>query len=163
ARAAASWRKTGGLGVDYAPPGVVWARVKGHIEGTIASIAPQDSEERFRGLGVRVIRAEARFTGPGEVAAGGAALPAPRFLIPTGSSPLVSSIPGLATVPYLTNETVFGIDRLPESLVVLGGGPIGCELAQAFRRLGVETTVVEMARILPKDEPEPVDTVRRAL
>jgi pyruvate/2-oxoglutarate dehydrogenase complex dihydrolipoamide dehydrogenase (E3) component len=163
ARAAVAWRKTGGLGVRSLPPDVEWSRVRAHLQGVIAAIAPQDSEERFRGLGVRVIRAEARFTGPGEVAADGMLIRARRFVVATGSSPLVPPIPGLAGVPYLTNETVFELDRPPQSLVVLGGGPIGCELAQAFRRLGVETTVIEMGRILPKDDPEAVEWVRRSL
>jgi pyruvate/2-oxoglutarate dehydrogenase complex dihydrolipoamide dehydrogenase (E3) component len=123
--------------------------VQDHVQGVIGSIAPHDSQERFEGLGVTVIRASAAFTGPREVAAGDYRIRARRFVIASGSTPFVPPLPGLQDVPYLTNETVFDLRELPRHLLVLGGGPIGCELAQAFRRLGSEVTVIEMMRLLP--------------
>ncbi len=133
------------------------------MHGVIAAIAPNDSEERFTGLGVKVIRAAARFTGPREVEADGYTVRARRFVVATGSAPRIPPIEGLDSVPYLTNETVFDEKTLPEHLIVIGGGPIGVELAQAFRRLGARVTVLEMASILPKDDPELAEFVRRRL
>ncbi len=155
-------RDRGGLG---RPLGRRRRRADGraHVASVIAESAPHDSVERFEGLGVRVIRAAARFTGPEELTADGVGVRARRFVIATGSHPLVPPIPGLEAVPFLTNETVFSVDALPRHLLVLGGGPIGCELAQAFRRLGAEVTLVEMARILPKDDEEAGALVRASL
>ena len=163
AKAAVAWREGAGFGVDGTPPRIDWTRLKAHLAEVIASIAPHDSVERFEGLGVRVIRAQARFTGPDELVAGDTVVRARRFVIATGSEPLVPQIPGLERVPYLTNETIFALDEAPRHLLVLGGGPIGAELAQAHRRLGAAVTLVEMARILPKDDEEAVALVRRSL
>lgn len=163
AKAAVAWRAGAKFGIDGSAPRVDWPRVRAHVASVIAEIAPHDSVERFEGLGVRVIRAEARFTGPEELTADGVGVRARRFVIATGSHPLVPPIPGLEAVPFLTNETVFALDALPRHLLVLGGGPIGCELAQAFRRLGAEVTLIEMARILPKDDEEAVALVRASL
>jgi pyruvate/2-oxoglutarate dehydrogenase complex dihydrolipoamide dehydrogenase (E3) component len=128
--------------------------VRDHVRGVIAAIAPQDSVERFEGLGVRVISAEARFSGPDEVRAGTCVVRARRTVVATGSAPLVPPIPGLAAVPHFTNETIFDNAELPAHLLVIGGGPVGLELAQAYRRLGAPVTVVEMARLLAGDDPE---------
>jgi pyruvate/2-oxoglutarate dehydrogenase complex dihydrolipoamide dehydrogenase (E3) component len=151
------------LGVRYAPPEIDFQAVHDRLHGVIASIAPMDSVERFEGLGVTVIQAEARFTGPREVEAGGKRIRARRFVVATGSQPMVPPIPGLDGVAYLTNETVFGLTELPEHLIVIGGGPIGCELGQAVRLLGARVSIVEMASILPKDDPELVDILRTRL
>ena len=110
-----------------------------------------------------LIRVRARFTGPREIAAGDLRIRARRFVVATGSGPAVPSVPGLGDLPYLTNETVFDLDRLPPHLLVMGGGPIGCELAQAFRRLGAQVSLVEMLSLLPKDDPELVAILRRSL
>ena len=142
-------------------PGVVdFAAVKAHVLGVIDAIAPMDSVERFEGLGVRVVRAQARFVGPRTVEGGDLRVTARRIVVATGSTPMVPPVPGLPDGPYLTNETVFGMDSLPEHLIVMGGGPIGIELAQAFSNLGSRVTVVEMARIMAKDDLELVDIVR---
>ncbi len=151
------------FGVDYAAPGIDFQRVHDHVHGIIAGIAPVDSVERFEGLGVKVIKAEARFTSPREVVAEGLRIQARRFVVATGSTPLVPPIPGLDQVPYLTNETAFELTERPRRLVVIGGGAIGCELGQAFRHLGSEVAILEMASILPKDEPETVAVLRQAL
>jgi pyruvate/2-oxoglutarate dehydrogenase complex dihydrolipoamide dehydrogenase (E3) component len=129
----------------------------------IAAIAPHDSQERFEGLGVRVIRAPARFVGAQEIEADGRRIHARRIVVATGSSPALPPIPGLAAVPHLTNETVFDLTERPEHLIVIGGGPIGCELAQAHRRLGAAVTILELFSILPKDDPAAVGVVRDQL
>jgi pyruvate/2-oxoglutarate dehydrogenase complex dihydrolipoamide dehydrogenase (E3) component len=161
ARAAEAIRSSGRYGVCGGRPEIDFAAVHEHVHGVIAAIAPHDSVERFEGLGVRVIRAAACFTGPGEVEAGGTRVGARRFVIATGSSPAIPPIPGLADVAYLTNETIFDLRQAPEHLVVIGGGPIGAEMAQAHRRLGVRVTQLARGRLLPKDDGELVDVVRR--
>jgi pyruvate/2-oxoglutarate dehydrogenase complex dihydrolipoamide dehydrogenase (E3) component len=134
--------------------GMNWEAAHAHVRATIAAIAPHDSAERFEGLGVRVIRAFGRFTGPHEVQAGEALIRARRFVIATGSSPLAPSIPGLDAVRYETNETLFELSERPGHLLILGGGPIGMEMAQAHRRLGCKVTVVEGLKALGRDDPE---------
>lgn len=140
-----------------------FAEVHARVHGVIAAIAPHDSQKRFEGLGVRVIRESARFVGPDAVEAGSVLVRARRFVLATGSRAAVPPVPGLDSVPFLTNETLFERTALPGHLVVLGGGPIGVEMAQAFRRLGARVTVVEKAALLPKDDPELVEVVRRRL
>jgi pyruvate/2-oxoglutarate dehydrogenase complex dihydrolipoamide dehydrogenase (E3) component len=151
------------FGVNGHEPAIDFAAVHDHVKGVIAAIAPHDSEERFSGLGVKVLRARARFIGPHAVEADGVRVEARRFVVATGSSPAVPPVPGLAEAPYLTNETVFDLTERPEHLIVLGGGPIGCELAQAQRRLGARVTLLELFSILPKDDPAAVEVVRRHL
>ena len=163
AKAAAFHRFTAPMGVSYAPPEIDFQAVRDHLRGVIAGIAPHDSVERFEGLGVTVLRADARFVGPGEVEAGGTRIEARRFVVATGSLPVVPPLPGLDEVDYLTNETVFALGAAPAHMIVVGGGPIGCELSQAFRRLGSEVTIVEMATILPSDDPELAELVRLRL
>ena len=139
--------KHGGLDVDF-------SAVHRHVHDVIAQIAPHDSVERFSGLGVRVISGKAAFIGPREVEADGRVISARRFVVASGSSPAVPPLPGLAETGFFTNESIFETDTLPAHLVVIGAGPIGLELAQAFRRLGGDVTVVEMARALAADDPE---------
>jgi pyruvate/2-oxoglutarate dehydrogenase complex dihydrolipoamide dehydrogenase (E3) component len=151
ARAAAM---AGGLGVAPAAAAVDFAAAKDHVAATIAAIAPHDSEERFEGLGVTVIRDWARFVSPREVAAGGRTVRARRFVIATGSRPLVPPLPGLDGIPFHTNETIFADRSRPGHLLVLGGGPVGAEMAQAHRRLGSEVTVIEGATVLGREDRE---------
>jgi pyruvate/2-oxoglutarate dehydrogenase complex dihydrolipoamide dehydrogenase (E3) component len=150
-----------GVGLDA--PRIDFRAVHDHVAGVIATIAPHDSVERFEGLGVRVIEAMARFVATDEVEAGAVRIRAKRFVVATGSSPFVPPIPGLDEVPYLTNETVFDLVDKPDHLIVIGGGPIGCELGQAFRHLGARVSIAEMASIMPKDDPELVDLLRTRL
>jgi pyruvate/2-oxoglutarate dehydrogenase complex dihydrolipoamide dehydrogenase (E3) component len=147
-------RANGAFGLGDAPPAVDFPAVMRHVHEVIAAIAPQDSVERFEGMGVQVIPATARFAGPREVAAGEHLVRARRIVIATGSAPSVPPIPGLDAVPFLTNETVFENKDLPRHLIVIGGGPIGLEMAQAHRLLGAEVTVLEAAGVLAKDDPE---------
>lgn len=161
AHAAETMRASGRYGINGQRPDIDFGKVHDHVHGVIAAIAPNDSVERFEGLGVTVIRAAARFTGPREIEAGERRVRARRFVIAAGSSPAIPPIPGLDSVPYLTNETIFDRREAPEHLIVIGGGPIGAEMAQAHRRLGVPVTQVSRSRFLPKDDPEVVDVVRR--
>ncbi len=163
AHAATDYRRAAAFGLAQDAPRVDFAKVQAHVRAVIAAIAPNDSEERFTGLGVTVLREPGRFTGPSEVSVGETRIRARRFVVATGSMAFVPPVPGLGDLPYLTNETIFDIDRLPAHLLVMGGGPIGCELAQAFRRLGAQVSVVEMLEIMPKDDPELVAVVRQSL
>jgi pyruvate/2-oxoglutarate dehydrogenase complex dihydrolipoamide dehydrogenase (E3) component len=163
AHAAHAGRAASVFGVDYPEPKVDFARVHAHIHGTIGKIAPHDSVERFEGLGVRVIKDHARFVSESEIEAGGLRIKARRFVVATGSRASAPPIPGLSDIPFMTNESVFDMTALPARLAVIGGGPIGIEMAQAFARLGSEVTVLERFTILPKDEPEAVAVVRKAL
>lgn len=153
-KAAAGFAKAAAFGVDGGPLKVDFARVHAFVQGVIAAIAPNDSRERFTGLGVRVLDGAARFTDAETVAVGDIAIKARRFVIATGSSPAIPPIPGLDKTPYLTNETLFDLTALPDHLVIIGGGAIGLEMAQAFRRLGSAVTVIEAAVPLAKDDPE---------
>ena len=161
--AAEAARRGGRFGVGGGTPTIDSAGVYGHVRRTIAAIAPHDSVERFEGLGVKVIQAAARFTGPRTIEAGAHTIAARRFVLATGSSPFVPPIDGLDAVPFLTNETIFELDTLPRHLMVIGGGPIGIEMAQAHRHLGAQVTVLEMASIMPRDDPELVDILRARL
>jgi pyruvate/2-oxoglutarate dehydrogenase complex dihydrolipoamide dehydrogenase (E3) component len=142
------------FGVAPAAAQVDFAAVKDHVAEVIAGIAPHDSVERFESLGVRVIRDWGRFVSPREVQAGEVAIRARRYVVATGSSPLVPPIPGLDAVPHFTNETIFDLRERPDHLIVIGGGPVGMEMAQAHRRLGSGVTVIEAARALGRDDPE---------
>jgi pyruvate/2-oxoglutarate dehydrogenase complex dihydrolipoamide dehydrogenase (E3) component len=152
------------MGVAPVDPQVDYAKAKEHVAAVIDQIAPVDSQERFEGFGVRVIREFGRFTGPRTVQAGEHTITARRVIIATGSSPLVPPIPGLDSVPFLTNETLFDLRERPEHLLIIGGGPIGMEMAQAHIRLGCKVTVIEGAKALGRDDPElaaiALDTLR---
>ena len=161
--AAQAIRHAGRFGVQSGAPKIDAKGVFKHIYGTIGAIAPNDSVERFTGLGVHVIEQAGRFVSNDTIEAGDTQIKARRFVIATGSSAFVPPIPGLDEVPFYTNETVFYTDTLPEHLIVIGGGPIGIELAQAHRHLGAKVTVLELFSIMPKDDPELVAVVRKQL
>jgi len=141
-------------GVTPVEPEVDYAMAKDHVAAAIAAIEPHDSQERFEKLGVRVIREYGRFVSRTEVRAGDTVIKARRFVIATGSSPFVPPIPGIEEVPYHTNENIFDLRERPGHLIVIGGGPIGMEMAQAHRRLGSSVTVIEGVKALGKDDPE---------
>ena len=152
----AAWAQSHGAkyGVADVTPKVDYAAAKDHVADVIAEIEPNDSVERFEGLGVRVIQEFGEFVSDREVKAGDTLIKARRVVISTGSSPFVPPIPGLETVPYQTNETLFELREQPKHLLVIGGGPIGLEMAQAHRRLGSKVTVIEGMKALGKDDPE---------
>ncbi|MFK7902604.1 MAG: NAD(P)/FAD-dependent oxidoreductase, partial [Nitratireductor sp.] len=134
-------------------------KVNQHIRSVINTIAPHDSPERFTSLGVKVIEDAGVFEDPKTVTAGKYTIKARRFVIATGSSAFVPPIPGLADVPYFTNENLFDNEKFLPHLIIIGGGPIGMEMAQAHRRLGSEVTVIEGFRALGKDDPELANVV----
>jgi len=142
------------FGVAPAVPQVDYAAAKDHVAKVIATIEPHDSVERFEGLGVQVIEVFGRFINDREVQAGDTVIRARRFVVATGSRPFVPPVPGLEDVPYFTNEDIFELREKPGHLLVIGGGPIGIEMAQAHRRLGCEVTVIEGLTALGKDDPE---------
>ena len=154
AKAAQAQRSGGAFGIAPVEPAVDFGTVMDHVGGVIAAIAPNDSVERFEKLGVRVLKEEARFVGRTELQAGSHRIRSKRIVLATGSRPTLPAIPGLAETPHFTNETIFANRTLPRHLVVIGGGPIGLEMAQAFRRLGSRVTVLEAATFLAKDDPE---------
>ncbi|MGB3553961.1 MAG: FAD-dependent oxidoreductase [Jannaschia sp.] len=156
--------KTGAaFGVTPVTPQVDYAAAKAHVHKVIETIAPVDSQERFEGLGVRVIREYGRFTDANTVVAGNHRITARRIVIATGSSPLVPPIPGLDGVTVHTNETIFDLMERPDHLLIVGGGPIGMEMAQAHVRLGSKVTVIEGAKALGKDDPEMAEVVLERL
>jgi len=155
ARRAALMQNPGSFGVTAQGVTINFAKVHDHVQGVIAAVAPTDSEERFAGLGVRVIKGQATFKDRRTLAVGDQyEIRARRFVLATGSTPAVPPILGLDTGPYLTNETIFDLTERPDHLIVIGAGPIGLEMAQAFRRLGSAVTVLEQAAPLAKDDPE---------
>jgi pyruvate/2-oxoglutarate dehydrogenase complex dihydrolipoamide dehydrogenase (E3) component len=155
AKRAAAMRSAAPFGVTASSIDVDFGKVHDHVQRVIAAIAPADSAERFAGLGVRVIKGQAKFKNRRTVVVGkDVEIRARRFVIATGSAPALPPIPGLDEGPYLTNESVFDLTDLPGRLIIIGAGPIGLEMAQAFRRLGSEVTVVEAAMPLAKDDPE---------
>ncbi|MBF9197116.1 dihydrolipoyl dehydrogenase family protein [Microvirga terrestris] len=161
---ACTMREAGDFGIGAGEPVVDFAKVHAHVKATIAAIAPMDSVERYRAMGVSVIEGEARFTDAHTVVAGNQAIRARRFIIATGSRPAVPPIPGLDQVPYLTNETIFDLAERPGHLVVIGGGAVGVEMAQAYRLLGVPVTLLEAGeRLLTQEDPEMAGVIDRAL
>jgi pyruvate/2-oxoglutarate dehydrogenase complex dihydrolipoamide dehydrogenase (E3) component len=139
-------------GLQPADPGVDLGRVMEQVRDAQAAIEPQDSPERLRSHGVEVIEGRGRLVGPGQVAVGDRVLSSRAVLVATGSRPAVPSVPGLADVDPLTTDSLWSLLELPPRLVVLGGGPIGCELGQAFARLGSQVTIVEaLPRLLPRE------------
>lgn len=151
---AQTMREAEGFGIKPVCPEVDWAKVNDHVQGVIAAIAPNDSVDRFEGLGVKVIQAAASFVDEKTVQAGDVQVQAKYFVVATGSSAFVPPIEGLDTVDYFTNENIFDNRDSIEHLIVIGGGPIGIEMAQAHRRLGAKVTVMEVAKLLMKDDRE---------
>ncbi|MGV6840609.1 MAG: dihydrolipoyl dehydrogenase family protein [Planktomarina sp.] len=135
-------------------PPMTFGGAKDHVHNVVATIAPHDSVERFEGLGVNVIEAPGRFVSPRTVQAGDTEITARRIVVATGSSPFVPPIPGLDKVDYFTNENIFDLRDQPKHLIIIGGGPIGMEMAQAHVRLGSQVTVIEGMKAFGKDDPE---------
>ena len=146
------------MGISAGQAQIDFGAVKAHVRDVIAGIAPHDSEERFRGLGVNVIKSEASFTSKDSVTAIQDGEPisvrAKYFVVATGSHPVVPPINGLEGVSYYTNETIFDLNEKPQHLIIIGGGPIGIEMAQAHRRLGCDVTVLEAFAIMGRDDPD---------
>jgi len=143
------------FGIEGATGNVNFAAVMERVQGIIAAIEPHDSVERFTSLGVECVIGEARIESPYKVSVDGRSITTRAIIVATGARPLVPPIPGLDQVDYLTSDTIWALRELPQRLLVVGGGPIGCELAQAFSNLGAQVTQVDMAsRIMPREDPE---------
>ena len=151
------------FGVITSAPLVDWDRLRTHVHGVISAIAPMDSEARFHALGASVLRGEARFIDPSTISVDGRAVTARRFVIAAGSRATVPPIEGLDQIQYWTNESLFDLSEKPDHLLILGGGPIGLEMADAFCGLGCAVTVLEAGRVAAKDDPELADGLRLAL
>jgi pyruvate/2-oxoglutarate dehydrogenase complex dihydrolipoamide dehydrogenase (E3) component len=158
-KAADAMRHAHKFGIKAVEPDVDFKAVHDHVHAVINAIAPNDSVERFTALGVKVVEASAKFIDRKTVEAGEFHVKARRFVIATGSSAFVPPISGLSDIEYLTNETLFEQVKRPQKLIIIGGGPIGMEMAQAHRRLGSEVTVIEGAKALGKDDPELANVV----
>jgi pyruvate/2-oxoglutarate dehydrogenase complex dihydrolipoamide dehydrogenase (E3) component len=157
-------RQAASEGILTAPPEIDFAEVAARLRRIVEEIAADERDERFERAGITVVRGEARFVSPDEIDLNREQVGGKRFVIATGSEPALPSLPGIDEVPYLTNRTIFALERLPHRLLVLGGGSTGLELAQAFRRLGSEVVVIEtLERLLPKEEPEAGEMVAEVL
>lgn len=164
ADAAATVRDANRFGVAATVTGVDFTSVMGHVRHAIAQISPTDSPDALRAAGVQVKKGTARFTGPTTVDVDGDQLRFSRAVIATGATPAVPNVPGLTDAAPLTSDTIWALTETPTRLAILGGGGIGCELGQAFARLGAEVTIVEGAdRLLPREDPRAADVVAAAL
>ena len=152
-------RHSSRFGLHVPDPVVDFQKVHDYVHSVIGAIAPNDSVERFTSMGVHVIEGAAKFVNPRIVEVNGTRIRARRFVVATGSSAAVPPIKGLQDVPFLTNETLFERTEAPDHLIIIGGGPIGMEMAQAHRRLGAQVTVVEAFKALAHDDPELTEIV----
>lgn len=162
AKTAQDFRTAAPFGIEGVPT-IDFEKVMGHVHDVIKTLSVNDSVERFTQLGVHVLQAQAKFIDGKTVVAGDTTIKARRYVIATGSTPAVPPIEGLDKVPFFTNETIFDLQKKPAHLIIIGGGPIGCELAQAFLFLGVKVTVLEAFNILPHDEQDLVAILRDQL
>ncbi|MFT5196663.1 MAG: pyruvate/2-oxoglutarate dehydrogenase complex dihydrolipoamide dehydrogenase (E3) component [Candidatus Promineifilaceae bacterium] len=165
AKAAASVHSAHHFGVQV-PDGVTidFDAAMGHVRKVRADLAPHDSAKRYHEMGVDVYFGDAQFTGPNTIEVGGVTLEFSKALISTGSHPAHIPIPGLAETGYLTNESIFNLTEQPESLAVIGAGPIGSELAQSFQRLGTQVILIDMAsHILPREDADAAEIVQKQL
>ncbi|GMQ88265.1 MAG: FAD-dependent oxidoreductase [Gammaproteobacteria bacterium] len=164
AKVASLMRRAGEFGLEPVTPRVDLGKVNGHVQSVIDQIQPHDDPERFRAYGCEVLFGHAEFMDAHTVRVNDQQIRGRRFLIATGSQPLIPPIDGLEEAGYLTNESLFSLRELPQRLLVLGGGPIGLEMAQAFARLGSKVSVVErLPHLLPQEDPEIADILKERL
>lgn len=163
AKVAQTLRESDQFGVKKIEPEVNFHHVMQHVHEVIESIRPHDSESRFKKLGVKVIKARGHFVNEKTVRAGQTEIYARRFVIATGSHAAVPAIPGIEKVSYLTNETLFSQTEKPAHLIIIGAGPMGVEMAQAHKRLSVRVSLLDIGSLLPRDDAELVDVVRKKL
>lgn len=156
-------RTASDFGIANVNPQVNFKQVHAHIHKAIATIAPEDSQERFEEMGCEVIRDSATFVDRKTISVGGRQLRAPRIVIATGSKAFVPPMQGIDDVDYLTNENIWDLTELPRHLIILGGGPIGMEMAQSFCRLGAQVTVVTKDAPFSKDDPEAAEMVTKRI
>ena len=151
------------FGISADEPRINSRKLHDHIHQVIAGIAPDASAPRLEALGAEIVKAEGRFIDPRTLSAGETQIRARRFVVATGARPVLPSIPGLESVPYFTTETIFDNTRKLTHLVIIGAGPIGLELAQAYNRLGTQVSVVEPAAPLPQSDPELAEIALRRM
>ncbi|HET6306085.1 MAG TPA: FAD-dependent oxidoreductase, partial [Rhodopila sp.] len=163
AHAAKAVRTAARFGITTSEPIIDWDHLRSHVHATIATIAPTDSEARFRALGATVLHGEASFRDPATITIDGRSVTASRTVIATGSRPAVPPIQGLDQVPHWTNDSLFDLTEKPDHLLILGGGPFGLEMADAFAALGCRVTLLDSARIAAKEDPELAAGLRQAL
>ena len=164
ARFAAEQRRASELGFAPSQASADFAAVMERVARVIKEVEPHDSIERYQGLGVECIEGEARLVSPWEVEVNGQRLASRHIVIATGARPLVPTLPGLEQVPWVTSDTLWQLRTAPRQLLVLGGGPIGCELAQSFALLGVPVTLVELSdQLLPREEREVAELLAEQL
>ncbi|WP_439636606.1 dihydrolipoyl dehydrogenase family protein [Oceanicaulis sp.] len=156
-------REASKYGITVGEPSVDFAKVRETIQTAITTIEPNDSQERFEGFGVKVVREYARFENEDTIVSDSVEVKAKRIVVATGTRAFIPPIDGLSAAPYLTNETIWSLETLPEHLIVLGAGPIGSELGQAFRRLGSDVTIIEAGVPLARFESEHAAWVTDAL
>ena len=160
AKAAHAFTRADRFGIQNKVPDIDFAAVMDHVAQVIKKIEPHDSLERFTQLGVKVILAHAEFIDQTQLKVGDCLVKARYFVIATGSSPALPPISGLTDVPYFTNESIFTLKEKPTHMVIIGAGPIGCEMAQAFSYLGIKVTMIDVAAMLPRDEIDLVNLLR---
>ncbi len=163
AKVAHHFRKASSFGIQNVEPLIDFSAVKDHVFNIIAAIEPNDSQDRFEGLGVTVIKDKAVFIDKDTIVAGDRTISSRYFVIATGSRAVIPPTPGLQADKVFTNETIFNLREKPDHLIIVGGGPIGIEMAQAHRRLGCNVTVLDVGTILPKDDPELVMILKQRL
>ena len=163
AKTAQTFRKAGPFGITAQEPAIDFSAVKDYVHSVIKAIEPHDSMERFEGLGVKIFKGAAQFKNSKTITVDGQEIAAKYFVIATGSRAVLPPIKGLDAKIALTNETIFDLREKPDHLVIIGGGPIGMEMAQAHRRLGCAVTVLDVGHILPRDDPEFAAVIRTAL
>lgn len=152
------------FGVEAGEPRVDFARVMGHVQMAIRDVEPHDSPERYRSLGVDVVEGEARLMSPWRVRIGNQELTTRHVIIASGARPHVPDLPGIDDIAVLTSDNLWQLETLPKRLVVLGGGPIGCELGQSFARLGSTVSLVEMgSQLLPREDSDIAEWVLKGL
>lgn len=164
AKAAAAVREASVFGVEAGAPQVDFSKVMAHVRGAISLVAPHDSVERYASLGVDCYAGEAKILSPYEIKVGNKVISARNLIVATGARPFIPAMPGLAEVRPLTTDSLWDLERLPKRLIILGGGPVGCELSQAFQRLGARTTLIERsARIMAREDADISEAIYAAL
>ena len=161
AKVAVTFRNANRFGIKNHEPDIDFAKVAEHIRAVQTVISENDSQRRFEKFGATVVRAPAKFVSKNKITAGDYEITAKNFVLASGSTPFIPPIKGLDQVRFLTNETIFSLTEKPKRLLVIGGGPIGCELGYAYTQLGAPVSLFEGKKILPHDEPELVDILRQ--
>jgi pyruvate/2-oxoglutarate dehydrogenase complex dihydrolipoamide dehydrogenase (E3) component len=156
-------RHAGRYGISTGNVSVDFAKVRENIAHAIRAIEPNDSQERFEGMGVKVVRERARFIDEKTVASASVEVQAKRIVLASGTRARIPGISGIEDTPYLTNETIWSVETLPAHLIIMGGGPIGTELGQAFARLGSKVTLLEAGSILSRFEPDHAEIAAQSL